>query len=504
MLFEATRVMIRRDFLRIGTGGLVLAALPIRSPQSLASEVVEFSLMSAPLMVSPSPGVSFAGLAYNGTIPGPLLRVTHGQRVRVRYASRVRVPTSVHWHGMIVPNRMDGVAYITQPPVADGGEFVYEFVPNPPGTRWYHDHAFHLSIMRGLFGIFVVEDPKDEPADREFALVFHDVPDWTTVESALRGVSTAPMQTLMGTPEAMEMMSSMKSAHMQPKRAMKAGGMMGDEITYVAHCINGTAYSATSKLAVKVGDRVRLRILNASPTETRYVRLAGHRLSVTHSDGNRLERPIEVDALRIGVGERYDASFEVRTPGAFLLEGLTGRPLAHQQAAVLYTEGMEGATPVGSPQRLVGVDYFTYEKAGGVTAEPVAASIGSLRYHLTLGGGAWGSNRWTINGASWPRTPKIHVRSGDDVIVHFKNKTDMEHPMHLHGHVFQLVEVGGTWLAQPLFKDVSLVPANGGTTTWRFTADSAPGRWLLHCHNDIHMMDGMMTELVYEANAFRA
>jgi FtsP/CotA-like multicopper oxidase with cupredoxin domain len=83
------------------------------------------------------------------------------------------------------------------------------------------------------------------------------------------------------------------------------------------------------------------------------------------------------------------------------------------------------------------------------------------------------------------------------VLVSFTNKADMEHPMHLHGHTFEIVEIGGKALARPLAKDIALVPANGGTLTWRFDATSPPGRWLLHCHNDIHMTDGMMTEVVY-------
>jgi multicopper oxidase len=467
---------------------MALASIPSLSRGALASDVVEYRLSSAPLAFSPVPGLRFAGMAYNGAIPGPFLRVTYGQRVRIRYASHVDIPTSVHWHGMILPNDMDGVGYITQSPVLNGGEFVYEFKPDPPGTRWYHDHAFHMGIMRGLFGMFVVDDPTDEPADREFALVFHDVPQWTSVQAALRGVSTAPMTTLPGSPERIEMMKSMM-------RSMNERAM-GDEVAFIGHCINGASYPNTRKFAVSIGDRVRLRVLNASPTETRYVRLAGHRLVVTHSDGNRLARPIEVDALRIGVAERYDVYFQVTSPGAFLLQGLTGDPLAREQQAVFFTEGMEHAPPASSPQSLDGVDYYTYQKAGGIGGEEMP-SDGSMRYDFTLGGGAWGSNRWTINKLAWPHTPKIFVRHGDRVVVRFKNVTDMEHPMHLHGHVFEVVEVGGTWLARPLRKDVSLVPANGGTLTWRFAADSPPGRWLIHCHNDIHMMGGMMTEVRY-------
>jgi FtsP/CotA-like multicopper oxidase with cupredoxin domain len=479
--------MIRKAFLKSGMSAMAAAAILPRTHQALASEVISYTLTSAPLKFSPSPGLAFAGLAYNGSIPGPVLRAAYGQRVRIRYVSRVAIPTSVHWHGMILPNAMDGVASVTQPPVLENGEFLYEFTAGPPGTRWYHDHAFHMGLSRGLFGMFVVDDPSDEPADREFALVFHDVPQWSTVDAAERGISGVPMTMLPGSPEALAM-TAMRSSH-----------KMGDEVAYAAHCIDGATYPRTRRLAVRLGDRVRLRILNASPTETRYVSLAGHRFTVTHSDGNRLESPIAVDALRIGVGERYDAYFEVRKPGAFLLQGLTGGPAPHQQAALFYTEGMENAQPAESPQTLVGVDYFTYEKAAGGAAAPSAETLGSLRYEFTLGGGAWGSNRWTINGATWPDTPKILVRRGDRVSVHFKNTTDMEHPMHLHGHAFELVEVGGTWLARPLLKDVSIVPANGGTTTWRFTANSLSGRWLLHCHNEIHAMDGMMTEVRYES-----
>jgi FtsP/CotA-like multicopper oxidase with cupredoxin domain len=225
------------------------------------------------------------------------------------------------------------------------------------------------------------------------------------------------------------------------------------------------------------------------------VRVAGHRLTVTHSDGNRLERPLEVDALRVGVAERYDAYFEVTKPGAFLLQGLSSAPLAFQQAAVIYTEGMENAPPLSSPQTLEGVEYFTYEKAGGTGSAPVAKAA----YHFTLSGGEYGSNKWKINGKTYPDTEKLYVHSGETVTVSFLNKTDMDHPMHLHGHVFHLTEVDGTPLLRPLAKDTSLVRANGGTASWSFTADAPPGRWLLHCHNEIHMMDGMMTEVVYRS-----
>ncbi len=461
---------------------MVVAALPPLSKRLLASDLIEYSLTAAPLSFAPAPGISFAALAYNGRLPGPVLRAVHGQRVRVRYRNATNVATTVHWHGMIIPNAMDGVPGVTQAPVQPGGEFVYEFAPNPAGTRWYHDHGKHLGVVRGLFGMFVVDDPGERSADREFALVFHDVPNMQSVYAALSGTSSAPMTDPLGAPELAE---------------MRPDDRMGDEVAYVAHCINGASYPGTQTLSVNVGERVRLRILNANPTQTRYIRLAGHRLTVTHADGNPLEQPIEVDALRVGVAERYDAWFEVTKPGAWLLQGISSDPLVFEQAAVVRTPGMENASPQGSSESIDGVDYFTYEKACGVGGAYLGDAAANVRKALTLGGGAYGASIWSIDGKQWPYTPKIQVRRGDRVTVTFTNKTDMEHPMHLHGHVFRIVAINGRAMLRPLAKDVSLVPANGGTLSWAFDATSPPGRWLLHCHNEVHMMDGMMTEVDY-------
>ena len=461
--------MKRRAFLRATAGTMTVAALPGLSPRARAEEIVNVTLRSAPVR---------GGLAFNGTIPGPVLRVMLGQRVRVRYVSHVDVPTSIHWHGLLLPNAMDGVAGVTQSPVRRGETFVYEFAVAPPGTRWYHDHAFALAAARGLFGMFVVDDPKDEPVDREYALVFHDVPDWHSVDAALRGrggaTATAPMQSSPG---------------MSMKRPM------GDEVAYVAHRINGASYPHTPKYAVRIGERVRLRVLNASPTQTRYVALGGHQLLVTHADGNPLTRPVTVDALRVGAGERCDAMVEFSTPGAFLLHGVSDDPMEMAQQAVLfYTEGMEDAPPHRAPASLDGVRVATYETLGGVVAEAITETEPAHDY--VLGGGGWSNPRWTIDDRVWPNTPKLTVRRGERVTIRFRNAGDMEHPMHLHGHIFELVEVNGTTLARPLRKDGSLVAARS-TATWRFIADAPSGRWILHCHNDVHMAGGMMMEIVY-------
>ncbi len=474
--------MRRSAFVMRIAATMTAVALPKLTERALAQDVVSYRLVAMPFRYSPAPGVAVAGIGYNGSIPGPLLRARHGQRVRVEYTNHSTIDTSVHWHGMILPNAMDGVPGVTQPAVKPGGSFVYDYEPNPPGTRWYHDHAGRMGLLHGLFGMFIVEDPHDDPADVEYAVIFHDVPDFASVHAALDGTSDAPMIDPMGSSEMMQ---------------MKPTDRMGDEVRYLAHCINGAVYPKTKSLRVKVGDRVRLRILNASATQTRYVRLAGHRLIVTHADGNRLHQALSFDVLRIGVAERYDAWFEVRRPGAWLLQGLSSDPLAFQQAIVVYTDGMQNASPLSAPQSVEGLDVLSYAKlANGYTASADQRRI-TIAKNFTLGGGKWDSARWTIDGATWPNTPKIRVRRGDRVRVHFKNTTDMDHPMHLHGHAFRVTEIDAKPLARPIVKDVSLVGANGGTLTWVFDADAFPGRWLLHCHNEIHMMDGMMTEVVY-------
>lgn len=460
---------------------MTVSALPQLSARALAADTLDVTLTAAPKLFTPAAGVHFSGLAYNGSIPGPVLRTAKGQRFRARFVNHSGGPGTIHWHGMIVPNDMDGVPGITQAAVPNGETFLYEFTPKPTGTRWYHDHVSD-GVVRGLFGLFIVDDPSDEHADAEFALVFHDVPKMSTLRAAMGGTSTAPMVDPIGSPE---------------MREMRPGDTMGDEVLYSAHCINGASYPSTKPLAVNVGQRVRLRILNANPTQTRYIRLAGHRLTVTHADGNPLAKPVEVDALRVGVAERYDAWFTVTKPGAWLLQGISSAPTAYQQAAVVHTAGMEHATPLGVPQSVEGVDYFTYEKAGGRSGSAFAVPAGAITQAYRLDGGMWGSDRWTMNGRTYPHTQRIAVRSGDRVVVSFRNVSDMDHPMHLHGHVFDLVEMDGTTFARPLAKDTALVSAHGGTMTWAFTADSPPGRWVLHCHNEVHMMDGMMTEVDY-------
>jgi FtsP/CotA-like multicopper oxidase with cupredoxin domain len=527
----------RREFLKsaltFGAGAMSWMLVPRLSARAAAAKQVNVTLTGQPYRFTAATGADFHGLAYNGRVPGQLLRVRYGQNLRVRYVNRTGGPSTIHWHGMILPNDMDGVPDVTQKPVPDGGEFIYAFRPDPPGFRWYHSHAGDQSAL-GLFGPFLIEDPAESHADVEVVLVLHDVPDMSSLRAALAGKSTAPMNVPPGAPGMSEAMPGMSGRGPSPRHGMSGmsgmsgmqdmeamngmsgrsqmpamrsmagmarGGAMGDEVAYLSHCLSGAAYPHTRPLTVRVGQTVRLRILNASPTLTHYLRLAGHQLRITHSDGNPLPRAVTVDALRIGVGERYDAWFEVTQPGAWLLQSLMADVHDRRQAMLIRTADAPDQEPEMPPGTLEGASCFNYRLAGGSGAASKAGSADFrgrrlVQVELTLGGGKPGDWRWTIDGRIWPHTPKVRVRAGDEVLIRFRNPNDMDHPMHLHGHIFDLVELSGSRLSTPLRKDTMLVPANG-SAAWRFLADAPPGRWLLHCHNLVHMMDGMMTEVDY-------
>lgn len=134
-------MMRRSSFLSTAAGGIAAIALPRRAGAAASNDLAEFTLVARTHAFEPVPGVKLAGLGYNGLIPGPILRATLGQRVRIRYVNKSPIDTAVHWHGMILPNAMDGSADVTQRAVAPGESFTYEFDAKPAGTRWYHDHA---------------------------------------------------------------------------------------------------------------------------------------------------------------------------------------------------------------------------------------------------------------------------------------------------------------------------------------------------------------------------
>ncbi|MGH7265237.1 MAG: multicopper oxidase family protein [Candidatus Rokuibacteriota bacterium] len=501
------RTRSRREFLAASAhAGLAAMTLPLAGvlrprdglAQSATRGAREIPLEAREFNWELAPGKVIKAMAYNGRVPGPEIRVKEGNRIRILLKNGLAEPTTIHWHGVDVPNAMDGVPGVTQKPVPPGETFVYEFEARPAGTRWYHTHfQEHRQLDLGLAAALVIEPAGPEPFafDREYTLVLDD---WATgtgppVPSTGEGVAGARggggmmggMGGMMGGGMGRMMGGMMGRGGM--------GSMMGGGQTpaYDTMTINGKAYPATEPLRVRRGERVRLRLINASADHTHVVRLTGHRLQVTHTDGNPLVQPVEVDAVPIAPSERYDVMVVADRPGVWMLTCLApGHRAAGEQVLVVY-EGHEGATATAPDEGVAGLDLWQYGLGRGRDVLPRPSGRERV-YDLALSGGMMGSDVWTINGKQYPRTDPLRLRRGDVARVRFVNHSMEAHPMHLHGQSFKVLAVNGARYAQPIVKDTVDVDAHMGSVVLEFTAHN-PGDWFFHCHKPMHMEGGMIT-----------
>ncbi len=438
--------------------------------------VKEFALHVGRTQWELAPSKFVQAYAYNGQVPGPELRVTEGDTVRVTVTNDLAEPTTIHWHGVEVPAPMDGVPRLSQEPIPPGGSFTYEFIATPAGTRWYHAHVDELVQQGdGLVGPLIIEPRRapDPAPDREYVLVTQE---W------LGGTG-------MGTPPAVPTPSASGGmGGMMGQNGM--GGMMGSARPAIdAFTINGKAYPNAPPLLVHEGERVRLRLINAGATETQAFALAGHHLSIVSSDGNPLARPVEAEAVVLGVGERADVEFVADHPGRWQLRGLLPGQLEHGLAVDVIYAGHESDPVQGFPQGM----RFRPASYADFPGPPHPAAP-DRAYELTLSGGMMGSDEWTINGKSYPNTDPIEVRPGERVRLKLFNMSMEDHPMHLHGHTFQVVAINGQPVDGPL-KD-TLTLHHMDEYDIEFVANN-PGTWLFHCHNLVHMGGGLMTEVRY-------
>ena len=464
------RLFTRREFL----SDSVYAAAWLGASRALvlnaasAPDVREFTLVAREAAIETSPGRSRLTWTYDGRVPGPEIRVREGERIRVTLRNELPAPTSIHWHGVPVPNAMDGVAGITQPPVAPGDSFTYDFEASPAGTYFYHSHT-GLQLDRGLYGPLVVE-PREDPepaADREYVLVLDDWLDMTPEQAFAELQQRSPMR----------------------------GGMMGgsDDPLYVAHLLNGRTSELAAPLTVARGERVRLRLINAASATTFRVGVAGHQVTVTHADGQRV-RPIVVDTLAIGVGERYDVEFAAGNPGVWpLLAGSIDSPLVSVVVPLAYERTLDSLRPVTVwPTELLRGRALRYLDLVPVEGVATPAPGFAQTIPITLGTTMMAGYLWTINGQAYPNADPIGVDSGARVRLRVTNATMMRHPLHLHGHFFTVRLPGQT--GGPT-KDTVLVDPMA-TLDLDFLTDN-PGRWFFHCHHLYHMEAGMARILEY-------
>ncbi|MFI6984327.1 multicopper oxidase family protein [Embleya sp. NPDC050154] len=407
--------------------------------------------------------------AYGDRAPGPEIRVTAGGTVSARLRNGLPQETTVHWHGVRIDPAMDGAPGLSQVPVASGDTFDYRFTAPDPGTFFYHSHV-GTQLDRGMYGVLVVEDPAEPLGyDAEWTVVLDD---W------LDGTGTDPdteLGTIRDTP--------------RPARTLRSrllGGTAG-HVDYPHYLINGRTPQAPEEFTDSPGRRIRLRLVNAGADTAFRVGLGDHRLTVTHTDGFPV-LPVTVDALLIGMGERYDVLVTL-ADGVFPLvaeaEGKDARAFA-----VVRTSGGDAPDPSVSVPELDRRLLTLADLVADPSVDPGDAPARAV--DLVLGRGRNGTG-WTLGtAAARDVTPlRVPVSVGERVRLSFTNATRMWHPVHLHGHTFQ---VRGEEGRGPRKDTVIVRPRE------RVTVDvlaENPGEWMLHCHNLYHSELGMMATLGY-------
>jgi multicopper oxidase len=428
-------------------------------------------------------------IAYNDIVPGPLLRASVGDELAVTVRNRLGHATSVHWHGVALRNDMDGASPAT-PDIADARDYTYGFSVPHPGTYWAHPHT-GLDADAGLYFPVIVDDP-NEPGryDAEWVVMLDD---WTD------GVGASPAQIydrlrkpsgaghhMPGIGDMPGMSTSAAMGPMGDRGSAVLGGDAGD-VDYPMYLVNGRNGENPASFRVRPGERVRIRLINAGSDTAFRVALAEHRMTVTHTDGFPVI-PTEVDAVLIGMGERYDVVVTARD-GVFPLVAAAEGKKALTRALLVTADGSAPPPDHAPPElrgRLGTVAMFTASPE--VTFDSTPADV---ELPVTLGG-SMANYEWTINGRSFANAQPLTVSDGQRVALTFRNSSMMWHPMHLHGHTFQVLADDGR--PGPRKDTVIVLPMQRLRVT--FAADN-PGVWMMHCHNTYHQEAGMMTTLDY-------
>ena len=487
----------RRGFLAVGGGALAAIALasctttpPFITPTASPVRVAELArggsgrVTSVDLVASKTQ-IDLAGSTAEtwsfGSIPAPTIRLTAGDTLRARLSNQLPDSTSVHWHGLALRNDMDGVPGATQAPIEAGGDFSYEFVAAQPGTYWFHPHV-GAQLDRGLYGALIVDDPNEPLAyDDEWVVILDD---W------LDGVTGTPDEVLEELSNGMGgMMGGGTGSHMlMGARSDLLGGDAGD-VFYPHYLVNGRPSADPETFTSTPGKRVRIRIINAGSDTAFRVALGGHRLTVTHSDGFPV-KPVDTDAILIGMGERYDALVTLGDgvfPFIALAEGKGESALAIVRTGT--GDAPRASTTLPELRRSILTASALEADAGVVLGQRAV----DRELTATLSGSMMAYD-WAINGRRFdPNNPlagALSVIQGERVRLRIENTTQMWHPFHLHGHTYQHSGAGPR-------KDTSIVLPHTSLTV-EFDADN-PGLWAAHCHNIYHAESGMMTILGYQA-----
>ncbi len=445
----------------------------------------EINLTAKEALLQINDKVKLPVYTYNGSVPGAQIRIKQGDRVKINFKNELPEPTTIHWHGYPVPNSQDGVPGVTMNAIKPGETFTYEFTATVPGTYFYHSHQESAKqVDKGLYGTLIVEPKNEEKVDRDYTLVLDE---W------------------MSNPDEGNMdMSGMDHSNMghgnsSDDQHMDMSSMGHDMSMYDIFTINGKSGSAVKPLKVKKGEKVRLRLINAGYMSHK-LHLHGHEFKIVTTDGQPLKapQPIKDELLNIAPGERYDIEFIANNPGEWLLECHGNMKGTDGMKVKIQYEGQTNNTDKANAKedlRIVDITKYGKHELGQFTLDQKY----DVEYTMDLGT-AMGKDGmvYTINGKTYPETAPVNVKKGDLVKVKLVNNSPKDlHPMHLHGHFFQVLSKNGKPITgSPLIKDtLNLKP--GEEYVVAFKADN-PGNWMFHCHDLHHASAGMVTEVKYK------
>ncbi|WP_399927723.1 multicopper oxidase family protein [Streptomyces kanamyceticus] len=402
-----------------------------------------FSLTAQAKKVKLASGKTVDAWTYNGQIPGPQLRVTEGDLVEIKLRNGLpgKTPVTIHWHGVDVPNREDGVAGATQDAVLPGQSFTYRFRVEESGTRWYHSHqAASEQVDRGLFGALIIEPKKQRrPVDKDVSVLAHD---WETDKGTVPSIGAS------------------------------------DEL---------------EQRSAEQGEKVRMRLTNTSGA-TREFAVDGVPYKVTALDGTDVHKPTALKGkkLVLGGGNRMDVEFTMPDGPVRVTDG------SAPDAGIVYSPDGKGKVKAD----LSGPEFDPYGYGSPKRTELGPDSDFDRDYRLVfdewLGfyDGSFGLKQ-TINGRVFPDTPMLMIKEGDLARATFINRGSEDHPMHLHGHHMLVLSKNGKRASgSPMRQDTVLVRP-GEEVQVAFKADN-PGIWMDHCHNFWHSKLGMVMHLAYD------
>jgi len=405
--------------------------------------------------------------AYNGAVPGPELRFRQGERLRIAVENALGVDSTVHWHGIRLPNAMDGVPHLTQPPIAaNGGRFLYEFDLPDAGTYWYHPHlGSPEQVGRGLYGALIVEEREPPAVDRDVVWVLSD---WR-LDRGARSVE--------------DFRSFMDASH---------AGRIGNTVT-----VNG---AVRDTFAVRAGERIRLRLINASNARIYGLAFEGHSPLVIALDGHPTP-PHAAERVVLGPGMRADLILDcIGSPGSAhrVVDGFY-RQRAYELLKLQY--GSEApvrasfapaprlpGNPLSRPQ-LARAERHRIVFGGGMMGGPMGGGMMSGMSGEDMQHGLF----WTVNARPVPEhdhAPLLKLAIGKSYALELVNDTAWHHPIHLHGHVFTIVSRNGRPVEREQWGDTVLLDPRTRAEI-AFVADN-PGDWMLHCHVLEHQTSGMM------------